>query len=121
MATGPDLLKAMAGRGLCDSFHSLELILSKRLKTKERIPHRFQHERVRLDRLIKQSYKTLGLVTFLTTGEDETRAWTAHEGDLIPASRAIHTDFERLFIRAEVINWKTLLEAGGLVPFVLRD
>ena len=69
-----------------------------------------------LDRLIKQSYKTLGLVTFLTTGEDETRAWTAHEGDLIPkASRVIHTDFERLFIRAEVINWKTLLETGGLV------
>jgi GTP-binding protein YchF len=67
-----------------------------------------------LDRLIKESYKTLGLITFLTTGEDETRAWTAHFGDLIPkASRAIHTDFEKLFIRADVINWKTLLEAGG--------
>ncbi len=67
-----------------------------------------------LDRLIREAYHTLGLVSFLTTGPDETRAWTAHIGDLIPkASRAIHTDFERLFIRAEVINWKDLLECGG--------
>ncbi|MEK7195053.1 MAG: redox-regulated ATPase YchF [Patescibacteria group bacterium] len=64
-----------------------------------------------LDKLIKESYHTLGLITFLTTGLDESRAWTAHKGDLIPkASGAIHTDFEKLFIRAEVINWKTLLE-----------
>lgn len=67
-----------------------------------------------LDRLIKTGYKTLGLLTFLTTGKDESRAWTAHIGDAIPhAVRAIHTDFERLFIRAEVINWKILLEAGS--------
>lgn len=67
-----------------------------------------------LDALIKKSYHTLGLLTFLTTGEDETRAWTARIGDYIPqASKAIHTDFEKLFIRAEVINWKTLLEIGG--------
>ena len=67
-----------------------------------------------LDNLIKTGYKTLGLLTFLTTGEDETRAWTAHIGDPIPkASRAIHTDFEQLFIRAEVVNWKTLLESGS--------
>src|SRR3989344_1115566 len=58
-----------------------------------------------LDTLIERSYYTLDLLTFLTTGEDETRAWTAHIGDPIPkASRAIHTDFEKLFIRAEVIN-----------------
>lgn len=68
-----------------------------------------------LDVLIKIGYDTLGLLTFLTTGEDETRAWTAHKGDPIPrASRAIHTDFERLFIRAEVVNWKDLLETGSL-------
>ena len=67
-----------------------------------------------LDSLIRVAYKTLGLLTFLTTGEDETRAWTAHVGDLIPrASRAIHTDFEQKFIRAEVINWKDLLDLGG--------
>jgi len=69
-----------------------------------------------LDALIKKSYHTLGLLTFLTTGEDETRAWTARIGDLIPkAARAIHTDFEKLFIRADVINWKTLLEIGGWI------
>ena len=67
-----------------------------------------------LDDLITEAYKTLGLLTFLTTGEDETRAWTAHVGDLMPrAARAIHTDFEQKFIRADVINWKMLLEVGG--------
>lgn len=83
-----------------------------------------------LDQLIKESYHTLGLLTFLTTGDDESRAWTAHVGDLIPkAARAIHTDFERLFIRAEVINWKLLLgaescanaRAKGQVKVVGRD
>lgn len=70
-------------------------------------------QRSGLDELIKKAYETLGLITFLTTGEDETRAWTAHAGDLIPrAARAIHTDFEQKFIRAEVINWKTLMEVG---------
>ena len=70
-----------------------------------------------LDRLIREAYHTLGLHSFLTTGPDETRAWTCHQGDLMPrAARAIHTDFERLFIRAEVINWKTLLGAGGYCP-----
>lgn len=67
-----------------------------------------------LDQLIQTGYRTLGLLTFLTTGPDESRAWTAQVGDPIPrAARAIHTDFERLFIRAEVINWQTLLEAGS--------
>lgn len=66
-----------------------------------------------LDRLIKIGYETLELITFLTTGEDETRAWTAKKGDPIPiAARAIHTDFEKLFIRAEIINWKTLIAAS---------
>ena len=70
-----------------------------------------------LDRLIKETYHTLGLLSFLTTGPDETRAWTCHIGDLAPrASRAIHTDFERLFIRAEVINWQDLLTCGGYGP-----
>ena len=67
-----------------------------------------------LDHLIKTGYRTLGLLTFLTTGDAETRAWTAHIGDPIPrASRAIHTDFERLFIRAEVVNWQDLLDCAG--------
>ncbi|TSC74572.1 MAG: GTP-dependent nucleic acid-binding protein EngD [Parcubacteria group bacterium Gr01-1014_44] len=67
-----------------------------------------------LDTLIKKSYHSLNLITFLTTGEDETRAWTTEKGTLIPkASRAIHTDFEKLFIRAEVIPWQKLVEAGS--------
>lgn len=112
------LLKAIADRDYVILSTPLELILSEATEDeKKEYLVGFNMKDAGLDRLIKQSYKTLGLVTFLTTGEDETRAWTAHEGDLIPkASRAIHTDFERLFIRAEVINWKTLLEAEGLVP-----
>ncbi len=67
-----------------------------------------------LDKLIKSSYKLLGLITFLTTGEQETRAWTVREGSLAPvAAGVIHTDFEKGFIRAEVVNWKEYLEAGG--------
>ncbi len=67
-----------------------------------------------LDTLIKKSYRALNLITFLTTGEDETRAWTAPAGVFIPqAARTIHTDFEKLFIRAEVINWQELVKTGS--------
>ncbi len=66
------------------------------------------------DELIKQSYTLLGLETFLTTGEDETRAWTIKIGSTAPvAGMAIHTDFKDKFIRAEVIGWEKLLEAGS--------
>ena len=65
-----------------------------------------------LDELIIRGYRLLNLITFLTTGEDETRAWTAPKGAFIPqAARAIHTDFEKLFIRAEVINWQDLIRS----------
>lgn len=68
----------------------------------------------RLDELIKKAYAVLGLISFLTTGEDETRAWTVKKGTKTPqAAGVIHTDFEKKFIRAEVINWEKLLEAGS--------
>ncbi len=64
--------------------------------------------------LITESYKLLGLITFFTTGEDETRAWTIKRGSAAPlAGAVIHTDFKDKFIRAEVIFWKDLLEAGS--------
>ncbi len=67
-----------------------------------------------LDNLIKTSYELLGLETFFTTGEDETRAWTIKIGSTAPvAGTAIHTDFHDKFIRAEIINWKDLLDAGS--------
>jgi len=67
-----------------------------------------------LDILIKKSYELLGLITFFTTGPDETRAWTIKKGTKAPqAGGVIHTDFESHFIKAEVINWKTLLDCGG--------
>ncbi|MDP2918362.1 MAG: DUF933 domain-containing protein, partial [bacterium] len=67
-----------------------------------------------LDILIQKSYRLLNLITFLTTGEDETRAWTIQKGATAPqAGGAIHSDFEKNFIRAEVINWQKLLDAGS--------
>jgi ribosome-binding ATPase len=67
-----------------------------------------------LDDLIKAGYKLLDLISFFTTGEDETRAWTIKRGDKAPdAGAAIHTDFRDKFIRAEVIHWDTLLECGS--------
>lgn len=68
-----------------------------------------------LEKLIKASYKLLGLISFLTAGEDETRAWTIKVGTKAPqAAGKIHTDFERGFIKAEVVNYKDLLEQGSL-------
>ena len=67
-----------------------------------------------VDDLIVAAYQLLGLMTYFTTGEDETRAWTVKAGSSAPvAGMAIHTDFKDKFIRAEVINWKTLLDAGS--------
>jgi ribosome-binding ATPase YchF (GTP1/OBG family) len=64
--------------------------------------------------LITEAYKTLGLISFFTTGEDETRAWTITSGDKAPkAAGVIHTDFENKFIRAEVVSCDDLLGAGG--------
>ncbi|MEX2536574.1 MAG: redox-regulated ATPase YchF [Trueperaceae bacterium] len=69
-----------------------------------------------LERLIHKGYETLGLLTFLTAGEKEVRAWTVQSGTKAPAAAAeIHSDIERGFIRAEVIDWNKLVEAGSLV------
>jgi len=68
----------------------------------------------RLPELIREAYSLLGLETFLTTGEDESRAWTIRRGSTAPrAGAAIHGDFEEKFIRAEVIFWEDLLVAGS--------
>ncbi len=126
-----ELLEAMDGAPYVTMCNKLELTLSEvGVDEKKEYLTEFKLPESGLDTLIKAGYHTLGLLTFLTTGEDETRAWTAHQGDLIPkASRAIHTDFEKLFIRADVINWKVLLDNGsyakarekGLIKTVGRD
>ena len=68
-----------------------------------------------LDKLINASYTTLGLISYLTAGEKETRAWTITKGTKAPqAAGKIHSDFERGFIRAEIVDWKDLLELGSL-------
>ncbi len=68
-----------------------------------------------LDKLIAASYRLLGLISYLTAGEDECRAWTIKVGTKAPqAAGKIHSDFERGFIKAEVVNYKDLLEYGSL-------
>ncbi len=67
-----------------------------------------------IDRLITRAYEILGLITYFTTGKDETRAWTIKRGWNAPlAGTAIHTDFKDKFVRAEIIHWNKLLEAGS--------
>jgi ribosome-binding ATPase len=74
-------------------------------------------EKSGLDKLISASYHLLGLKTFFTTGKDETRAWTIKENTKAPqAAREIHTDFEKGFVRAEVINWEEFILTGGEAP-----
>ncbi len=67
-----------------------------------------------LERLISATYSLLGLMSFLTAGEDECRAWTIPtHSHAVKAAGAIHSDFEKKFIRAEVVNWKALVDHGG--------
>ena len=67
-----------------------------------------------LEKLVRASYRLLGLMSFLTAGEDETRAWTIKIGTKAPqAAGKIHTDFERGFIKAEVVNYQDLLDCGS--------
>lgn len=69
-----------------------------------------------LEKLISASYSLLGLISYLTAGEKETKAWTIKKGTKAPqAAGKIHTDFERGFIRAEVVNYENLLDCGSYV------
>jgi len=73
-------------------------------------------ERSGLDRLIEAGYKTLGLISFLTAGEPEVRAWTITNGTRAPgAAGKIHTDFERGFIRAEVVSYNDFVACGNIL------
>lgn len=72
------------------------------------------HDTLDVDDLITKAYEILGLISYFTTGEEETRAWTIRKGAKAPeAAGEIHSDFEKKFIRAEVIDTEKLLEAGG--------
>jgi ribosome-binding ATPase YchF (GTP1/OBG family) len=69
-----------------------------------------------LDGIIRAAYKKLGLITYITTGQMETRAWTVTEGSKAPqAAGVIHTDFEDGFIRAEVVSYDDFISAGSEV------
>jgi len=94
---------------LLDQFDSAEL-------TKEERKELGLATELELNILIKESYKLLELITFFTTGVDETRAWTLKRGSTAPqAGGAIHSDFEKCFVKANVVNCRDLLTVGGLI------
>jgi len=69
---------------------------------------------LKMDTLIKECYKLLDLITFFTTGADETRGWTLKKGSTAPqAGGVIHSDFEEYFIKADIINWQKLIDSEG--------
>ena len=69
-----------------------------------------------LDKLVAASYELLGLISYLTAGEQETRAWTITKGTKAPgAAGKIHTDFEHGFIKAEIVSYDALVECGNIV------
>lgn len=76
--------------------------------------HELEHNDDGVDELIIRSYELLGLMTYFTTGPQETHAWTVNRGATAPeAGRAIHSDFQTKFIRADIIHWKELVDAGS--------
>lgn len=80
---------------------------------KERVALGFS-EKIKTDELIKKCYEMLDLITFFTAGESEVRAWKIKKGTKAPqAGGVIHSDFEKKFIKAEVINWEELIAQGG--------
>ena len=77
--------------------------------------HEYEIEELGLSRMIRASYDLLGLLSFFTIGDDEVRAWTVRRGALAPeAAGEVHTDFQKGFIRAEVITYDDLMEAGSM-------
>jgi len=78
-------------------------------------------EQTGLERLIVKAYDLLGLISFLTAGKKEVRAWTIQKGSKAPqAAGAIHTDFEKGFIRAQVIEYEKIIEAGSYAAAKLK-
>ncbi|MDQ7008098.1 MAG: redox-regulated ATPase YchF [Acidobacteriota bacterium] len=121
LGAGPEAfgLERLAGRPGCD-FVALSARIEEEIAALDEEDARAFREDLgitepALDRLIRASYRLLGLISFFTVGEDECRAWTIRQGTLArSAAGAIHTDLEKGFIRAETLNWEELLEAGSL-------
>ena len=105
-------VKAIVG---CDAHAPSELDVVPAIEEKKAFLAEMGIEASGLDNLITASYDLLGLISFLTDGKKECRAWTIRKGTKAPqAAGKIHSDFERGFIRAEVINYKDLIELGSL-------
>lgn len=113
------LLPSLTNEGVKEKFLPLDIKLEQELSQLSKAERKTYLTELGLtdsglDRLIKAAYKILDLITFFTLKSDIAQAWTCKIGSLAPvAAGRIHTDFERGFIKAEVINWQKLLSAGG--------
>ena len=112
---GTDVAAALAAAGAVGVFASIEAETAEMDADEARaLLEEFGVEEPGLEKVIAAGYRALDLITFLTTGEDETRAWQVRRGAAAPeASGVIHTDLERGFIRAEVIGYEELVAAGS--------
>jgi GTP-binding protein YchF len=107
-------LVAPAGAIFLDAKFEAELVELEPEEAAEMLESTGQEESG-LDQLARVGFDTLGLQTYLTAGEKESRAWTIHKGDTAPqAAGVIHSDFERGFIKAEIVSYDKLIEAGGM-------
>src|SRR6185312_6268180 len=85
------------------------------MKVREYVQTHLSCEAVVISALSRSTYHLLGLQTYFTAGEKEVRAWTIHQGDTAPkAAGVIHSDFERGFIKAEVVSFDDLVAAGSM-------
>lgn len=104
-------------RRLCDAHTTVELCAKLEMEIAELTVEEVAELGLKasgLDSFIVRAYELLSLITYFTTGPDETRAWTIMRGTRAPqAAGAIHSDFEKGFIRAEVIQWRSLIDAGS--------
>jgi len=100
--------------GLCAQIEAELAAIDNAYERKE-LMQSYGLERSGLDKLIQESYRMLGLVSYLTAGEPEVHAWTIRQGTRAPgAAGKIHTDFERGFIRAEVCSYDDFVASGGI-------
>ncbi len=110
----PDKLSSFLKNNSIDNYVNLDIKIEEELMEMTAEEAQELELESQLDQLILQAYKILNLITFFTTGTDETRAWTVKYNSSAPqAGAAIHSDFQEKFIRAEVIHWDELLSIGS--------
>ncbi len=112
--TSSEILRSAQDDSLAISAKLEEELVDLSEEEREQYLRELGMEETGLERLIKKAYELLGLISYLTAGPKEVRAWTVKKGSKAPVvAYVIHTDFEKNFIRAQVIEYQKLIEAGS--------